>query len=146
MWRTNYMRGVLTTKVAVQGLEAARLRGDRLRAARVQLALTQEDMAVAVGISVSEYGRWERNKLKKLPPANEVLMACLKLQIGIQHAMNMREDAWLPEHLSDDEREVLNDYRALTSPEAKESARRRLRALRDGHEIGDVVPFRRPRK
>lgn len=122
-----------------------RLHGDRLRKARDLQGFTQQEMAEHVGVSVSLYSRWERNKLVKMPSADHVLLACTKLKVGVRYVMGLRDEARMPEHVTDDEFDVLTAYRALETPEAKASARRRLQALRDGYGIGDVVPFRRPR-
>lgn len=123
----------------------AQLRGDRLRASRDQLGLTQRDMAEAIGVSLSEYSRWERGRLKKIPPADKVVACCLALGVSIRYLLDMLEQPALPSFLTDDEREVLDAYRSLAA-DAKTSARNRLKALRDGHQIGDVVPFRRVRR
>jgi len=99
--------------------------GARIRAAREQAGLTQEEVAGHLGLATVSYGAFERGDR----------------QIGIHHlikvagvlgrSVNYLLDLPTPEGLTPDEQEVVEWYRAVRNPEIRHTIRGMLKVAAD---------------
>lgn len=91
--------------------------GDRLRAIRKGLGMTQMQLSDKTGLSQSNINTWERNRSLPLPDGLIALADCFGCSIDYLLGRESEEGAVIISHgieLSNDEQEFLKLYRRLT--------------------------------
>ncbi|GHU93003.1 putative repressor protein - phage associated [Clostridia bacterium] len=98
--------------------------GSRIRDARERNSLQQSELAQAIGVKAGVITNWERDVNK--PSADKIALIAQALNITLSHLLDYDPDA---QGLPPDERELLTDYRVLTS-DGKAHVRQTAKMLR----------------
>ena len=100
---------------------------------RKKLHLSQADFAEAVGVTMRTVGSWERGE--SFPNAEQIWNCALALGCSPNDLLSWSEDERYQERLSDDEREIVGNYRD-SSPQWKQNIAMTAKAAADDSKKG----------
>ena len=111
--------------------------GERIRAARIARAMTQADLALAVGVSRSAVAQWETDRAGQVRANLVGIAAALGVSVG--HLVVGPVGANLPEAVPKDSTELalLRLYRACSAGDRQLLLQTAIRLSRAGAQIAD---------
>lgn len=77
-----------------RGNAMKRIRGDRLRELREQMALTQDDLAEKIGVGVQQINRYENQKTE--PDGEMLARLSIALDVGTDYLLGLTDDPTPP--------------------------------------------------